>query len=29
MNRLIRFTEQDIHDIIIECTNRILNEQIK
>lgn len=27
MNRLIRLTEQDIHDIIIECTNRILNEQ--
>ncbi len=27
MNRLIRLTEQDIHDIIIECANRILNEQ--
>ena len=26
-NRLIRITEQDLHTIIIECTNRILNEQ--
>lgn len=26
-NRLIRLTEQDLHNIIVECANRILNEQ--
>ena len=27
MNRLIRLTEQDLHNIIIKCANRILDEQ--